>query len=129
LKNIDLCQPYGPDDHSWTDIIQWAGSWEARYHLYWRSDPLDTDNWSSLQRGKQLPIAFQAQSSPRWYEEENKSLCWRWWCWQQGRLHQWTHQKDELVFGIVCCARLIIKVEILFSLNLSFALKGFNLLF
>lgn len=60
-------------------------------YLHWGSDPWDIDCWTSLQGGKQLLVAFQAQSSPGWLEEEKKSLCWRWWCWQQGGLHKWTY--------------------------------------
>ena len=43
-------------------------------------------------------MAFPAQGTTRRFEEKEKPLCWRRWCWKPWRLHQWVDQEDELGF-------------------------------
>lgn len=53
-----------------------TGSGEVWHYLYGRSHPWDNDSWSSLQAGKQLPVAILVEGNFGWSKEEEKPLRW-----------------------------------------------------
>lgn len=69
---------------------------QTRDHLCWGPHPWDLYSWKELQARQQLPVALQAFITSWWHEQEDHTLCWGRWCWQQGGSDQQNDQEDEL---------------------------------